>query len=200
MKSSIALDHGMPGLAGASTAEARHRGLLGFASDLVHAPWFTACGMPHTPEERSSAEAYLNGLALPAMPVEGVAGWADAAAIAQRADWSQDWWRREEASARALHQSASRLLGETQMLVSLSAVMLTAAGLHGNASRALSDAGLDDPTLARVAAGAAALACHHMGLVIAAQGGDDHPLARKYRVFAGGRWLLGVMGDHCYLF
>jgi hypothetical protein len=134
------------------------------------------------------------------MPIESVAGWSHAAAIAQRADWSQDWWHADDAAAKALHQSASRLLGETPLLVSLSAVTLAAAKLHGNASRALSSAGLDDPTLARVAAGAAALACYQMGLAIAAQGGAEHPLALKYRLYAGGRWLLGVMGDHCYLF
>ena len=39
-----------------------------------------------------------------------------------------------------------------------------------------------------------------MGLAIAAQGGAEHPLALKYRLHAGGRWLLGVMGERCYLF
>ncbi len=159
-----------------------------------------ACGKAHTEAERAAAEGYLNGLRLPAMPIVGVAGWTDAAAVAQRADWNQEWWRADEAAAKALHQSAAGLLGEAPLLVSLSAVTLAAARLHGNASRALSTAGIDDPTLARVAAGAAALACHQMGLAIAAQGGAEHPLALKYRLFAGGRWLLGVMGDRCYLF
>jgi hypothetical protein len=162
--------------------------------------WFATCGKPHTDSELAAAHGYLTGLGLAAMPVAGVAGWAEAAAIAQRADWSQAWWRAEEASAKALHQAASRLLGETPLLVSLSAVTLAAANLHGNTSRVLASAGLDDPTLARVCAGAAALACHQMGLAIAAQGGAQHPLALKYRLYAGGRWLLGVMGDRCYLF
>ncbi len=159
-----------------------------------------SCGKPHTEAEIAATEGYLKGLGLGFMPIEPVAGWTEAAAIAQRADWSQRWWRAEEASAKTLHRSASQLLGETPLLVSLSAVTLAAATLHGNAGRALSSAGLDDPTLARVAAGAAALACHQMGLAIAAQGGAEHPLALKYRLFAGGRWLLGVMGEHCYLF
>ncbi len=159
-----------------------------------------SCGKPHTEAELAAAEGYLTGLGLGFLPVEPVAGWAEAAAIAQRADWSQEWWRAEEASAKALHQSAAQLLGEAPLLVSLSAVTLAAANLHGNASRALASAGLDDPTLARVAAGAAALACHQMGLAIAAQGGAQHPLALKYRLFAGGRWLLGVMGERCYFF
>ena len=186
--------------ASSAGVERRHRTLRSFADDLVHAPWFMACGGPHTPEERTAVEGYLAGLGLKAMPVESVPGWAEAAAIAQRADWSRDWWRAEEAAAKALRQSASRLIGETPLLVSLSAVTVAAAKLHGNASRALAGAGLDDPTLARVAAGAAALACHHKGLVIAAKGGASHPLALKYRLYTGGRWLLGAMGDRCYLF
>ena len=180
--------------------ERRYRNLRTFAGDLVRAPWFASCGKPISDAERAAAEGYLGGLSLGAIPIEGVAGWAEAAAITQRGDWSQAWWRAEEASAKALHQSASQLLGETPLLVSLSAVTLAAANLHGNAARALSAAGIDDPTLARVAAGAAALACHQMGLAIAAQGGAEHPLALKYRLFAGGRWLLGVMGERCYLF
>jgi hypothetical protein len=134
------------------------------------------------------------------MPVEGVPAWPEAAATAQRPDWSRAWWRAEEAAATALHQSAASLLGETPLLASLSAITLAAAALHGTAVRALSRAGADDPTLTRVAAGAAALACHQKGLALAADAAEDHPLAVKYRLFAGGRWLLGVMGDRCYLF
>ncbi len=33
-----------------------------------------------------------------------------------------------------------------------------------------------------------------MGLAIAADAAEDHPLALKYRLFAGGRWVLGVDG------
>jgi hypothetical protein len=180
--------------------ERRYRNLRTFTGDLGRAPWFTSCGNPHTPDELAAARRYLEGLGMPAMPIERVVHWTDAAATIQRPDWSQDWWRADDAAAKALHQSAARLLGETPLLVSLSAVTLAAQKLHANASVAVAGAGLDDPTLSRVAAGAAALACHQMGLAIAAQGGAEHPLALKYRLFAGGRWLLGVMGDRCYLF
>jgi hypothetical protein len=134
------------------------------------------------------------------MPLEGISTWPEAAAIAQRADWSRRWWQAEEAAATALHRSASSPLGEVSLLDSLSAVTLAAAALQGPATHALSRAGAEDPALSRVAAGAAALACHQMGLAIAADAAEDHPLAVKYRLFAGGRWLLGVMGDRCYLF
>jgi hypothetical protein len=132
--------------------------------------------------------------------VEAISTWAAAAATAQRADWSRRWWQAEEAAAKALHESASIRLGEAPLLDALSAVTLAAAALQGPATRALSRAGAEDPALSRVAAGAAALACHQMGLAIAADAAEDHPLAVKYRLLAGGRWLLGVMGDRCYLF
>jgi len=134
------------------------------------------------------------------MPLESISSWPEAAATAQRADWSRRWWQAEETAAKVLHESASSLLGEVSLLDSLSAVTLAAAALQGPATHALSRAGVEDPALGRVAAGAAALACHQMGLAIAADAAEDHPLAVKYRLFAGGRWLLGVMGDRCYLF
>ena len=134
------------------------------------------------------------------MPLEGISTWPEAAATAQRADWSRRWWQAEETAAKVLHESASSLLGEVSLLGSLSAVTLAAAALQGPATHAHSRAGVEDPALGRVAAGAAALACHQMGLAIAADAAEDHPLAVKYRLFAGGRWLLGVMGDRCYLF
>jgi len=132
--------------------------------------------------------------------VESVSTWAAAAATAQRGDWSRRWWQAEEAAAKALHEPASALLGEAPLLDSLSAVTLAAAALQGPAAHALGRTGAEDPALSRVAAGAAALACHQMGLAIAADAAQHHPLAVKYRLFADGRWLLGVMGDRCYLF
>lgn len=189
-----------PAATASADIERRIRNLRTFAGDLVHAPWFASCGKPHTPDELAALASYVDGLGLPNMPVEGVAGWTDAAAITQRADWGQDWWGADEAASKALHQSAAQLLGETPLLVSLSAVTLQAATLHAHAVRAIAEGGLDDPALSRVAAGAAALACHQMGLVIATQASVRHPLALKYSLFAGGRWLLGVMGNCWYLF
>lgn len=183
-----------------ATPDQRFRQIRKFAGELGRAAWFTACGEPLTPAEQADAEKYLTGLGLPVRPITGIATWAEAAATAQRPDWQPAWWRADEASARALHQAAAALLSETELLMALSAVTLAAANLHGPAALAAARAGVADPALSRVAAGAAALACHQMGLVHAANAGEDHPLAIKYRLFAGGRWLLGVIGDRCYLF
>jgi len=183
-----------------ATPDQRLRQIRTFASELGRAAWFTACGEPLSTPESSDAQRYLSGLGLPVRPIVGVATWPEAAALAKRPDWQPAWWRADEASARALHESAAALLGEPELLMALTAVTLAAANLHGPAALAAARAGVADPALSRVAAGAAALACHQMGLVHAAGAGETHPLALKYRLFAGGRWLLGVIGRHCYLF
>jgi hypothetical protein len=44
------------------------------------------------------------------------------------------------------------------------------------------------------------LACHQAGLVRVAGAGDDHAFQVKFRLFAGGRWPLGLVGGRFYLF
>lgn len=180
--------------------ERRLARVIALSHALAQAPWFAACGEALTPVEREETERYLAGLGLEPAPVEGVAGWSEAAALAQRADWSRAWWEAEERAARTLQQDAEKDLDETELSVALSTVTDAAAALHGHAALAGARAGVADPALSRVAAGAAAMACHQMGLVLAAGLGEDHPLAIKYRLFAGGRWMLGVFGERCYLF
>ncbi len=170
------------------------------ASELLAAPWLAACGEPLTDSERADVRRYLAELDLPIVPIADVATWSDAAVLTKRPDWSRDWWAAEERAARALHEKAAATLGDSQLLAALSEVTEAATSLHGHAALAAARAGIADPALSRVAAGAAALACHQMGLVRAAEAGEDHPLAVKYRLSAGGRWLLGVVGDTCYLF
>jgi hypothetical protein len=176
------------------------RPVITLGHTLAEAPWFAACGEALIPAEREETVRYLRGLGLEPAPIEGVAGWVEAAALAQRPDWSRAWWEAEERAARALREDAEKDLDEKELLAALSTVTDAAAALHGHAALAAARAGVADPALSRVAAGAAAMACHQMGLVLAAGLGEDHPLAIKYRLFAGGRWLLGVFGERCYLF
>ncbi len=180
--------------------ESRLAQVADLARSLAEAPWFAACGEPLTAAESEEARTYLAGLGLDPLPIDTVPGWMEAAATAQRPDWSRAWWEAEDRAARALQDAAGREIGETQVLAALSAVTEAAVALHGPAALAAARQGIADPVLSRVAAGAAALACHQMGLVQAAGASEDHPLAAKYRLFAGGHWLLGVVGERCYLF
>jgi hypothetical protein len=163
--------------------------------------WFAACGATLRAEEIAAAASYLAALGLPPLPIAGVAGWREAAALAQREDWSRDWWQSEEEERTALTRAASAAKGESALLASLSRAMeKTGAPIQAAASAALARAGIADEMLARVAAGAASQACHHHALAEAAGRSSDHAFARKYRLYRGGRWLLGVVGGRCFVF
>jgi hypothetical protein len=173
----------------------------GFVREVAQASWFAACGEALTPGERGDAAAYLAALGLEAAAIEGVAGWTDAAATTQRPDWSQRWWETEERERRALYESAAAKSGEAALLAALSAVTQAASDLvHGAAAVAASRAGVADPALHRVAAGAAAQACYHAALALAAGHGDAHGFAVKFRLFAAGRWPLGIVGARFFVF
>jgi len=163
--------------------------------------WFTACGAQLRADERAAAASYLAALGLPPVPVEGVGTWREAAATAQRDDWSRDWWQAEENERAALYRVAAASLGEGALLTRLSAAMeATAEPIHHAASAALARAGIVDEALARVAAGAASQACHQKALAEAAGRAAEHAFAIKYRLYRAGRWLLGVVGERCFVF
>ncbi|HYC13133.1 MAG TPA: hypothetical protein VEC75_02730, partial [Stellaceae bacterium] len=170
------------------------------ATELARGSWFAACGEPLLSAERAETARYLAGLGLGAPGIAGVESWNEAAVIAQRRDWNHAWWDAEERAALDLKRAGIAAFGEAPLFAALSAVAEASAALHGHAALAAARAGVADPALSRVAAGAAAMACHQMGLVLACGLGEDHPLAIKYRLFAGGRWLLGLIGGRCYLF
>ncbi len=99
------------------------------------------------------AASYLAALRLPPAAIAGVADWREAAALAQRDDWSREWWQEEEIERAALTRAASAAKGESALLASLSRVMeATAAPIQAAASVALARAGIADEMLARVAA------------------------------------------------
>lgn len=170
------------------------------AARLTGSPWFGACGLTLHPDERDEAANYLRGLDLPAFPIESVFSFEVAGATARRTDWSRAWWDAEARAAQQLKAEAIAKSGEAPLLAALSEVTAAASELYALAAAVAANHGTEDEGLIRAAAGAGAMAAHQMGLVLAAGAGDAHALACKYRLFAGGRWLLGVMGERCYLF
>jgi hypothetical protein len=174
--------------------------LSGFARAVPRLSWFAACGEPLLEPERADAEAFLAALGLPPAPIEGVPDWSAAAATTKRPDWSAAWWDAEEAARIALHRRLAAALGEAALLAALTAVAEAANdAVHGAAAVAAARAGTADPALIRVAAGAAAQACHQNALALAA-GEAAHPFALKFRLFAAGRWPLGIVGGTCFVF
>jgi hypothetical protein len=172
-----------------------------FATRLAQGSWFAACGEPLGDSELEDARAWMAGLGLPVDAVEGVGTWREASALSRSAEWGRDWWEAEERERKNLYARAAARFGEERLLDALSAVARQATDtLHGAASIAAARVGVADPALSRVAAGAASQACHQAALALAAEAGPRHAFAAKHRLFAGGRWGLGVVGGRCFVF
>lgn len=170
-----------------------------FVAEIGGAAWFAACGEPMTDGERNEAASYAAGLGFPDVPVTSAPDWRAAATVTQRSDWSRAWWEREAAEEARLKAVASAALGEERLLEGLSRVALASSALAGAAALGLARGGVADEALQRVAAGAAAQACHQAGLARAAEQSPDHVFAVKFRLFAAGRWPLGVVGERFFV-
>jgi hypothetical protein len=172
-----------------------------FAEAIGSASWFAACGEALTAAEHEEAEAWMRGLGVEAAGVDLVTSWAEGARLAKSPDWSRAWWDAEEEERKRLYATAIDEAGEAAVLAALTRVTDAATKtLHGAASVAAARAGVADPALTRVAAGAASQACYQAALALAAGSGDVHPFAAKYRLFLAGRWPLGVVGARCFVF
>jgi hypothetical protein len=144
--------------------------------------WFSTLGEPLGSAEHADIAAYLGGLAMVA-PVHAVTSWAEAGAIcAQPAD---AWWHAEERERTGLEETA-RLDPADARWLSLNET------LHGAAAVAAARGGCADPALIRAAAGAASYAAYEARLARAAGAPASHPFLRKYALYCGGRWPLGV--------
>jgi hypothetical protein len=174
--------------------------VLRFAESVRHASWFAAVGQPVTDDERQEATDYIAAIGFAKAIVVTAPDWRMAEAITRDAHWTRAWWDAEERARAALLASA-KAHGEHALMTALSRVTIAASDVVlGAASIAAARAGVADPALARVAAGAATQAAYQMALALAAASGDAHPFAIKYRLFAAGRWPLGLVGDAFYLF
>jgi hypothetical protein len=171
-----------------------------FARNIPRGSWFAAVGEPLTEGECAEARAYVAGiLGGDNVVVGGTADWLAAQTIIKRDD-GHAWWDAEMLVQNAVRQRAEAACGKEQLLAALEGVVEAAGALNGPAALAASRAGITDQALIRVAAGAAAQACHQAALAIAAGAGADHSFAIKYRLFAGGRWPLGFDGDRFIVF
>jgi hypothetical protein len=174
--------------------------LADFVAALPHLPWFDRVGATLTSEIVGHAETYVAALSLPACPIAPVATWRAAAGIAQRPDWSRDWWQAEHEREQILQRRGAARFGLAPLLAALTDVTEAAAGLRDCAAAALARADIDDETLAKVAGGAAAQACHQTALALLAGDGGEPAFGAKHALFAAGRWPLGVVGGSCFVF
>lgn len=169
---------------------------------LSPAAWFSAVGLPLDASEVEEARGYLAALGVGGVAaVEPVASWAHAERIIRNPGWDAAWWDREESERRGLMARCFGLHGEAATLdhLSLSAGVEHEV-IHGAAAVAAARCGVSDAALIRAAAGAASMAAHGRVLARLAEVGEQHLFMRKYRLFEGGRWPLGLVGGVFHLF
>lgn len=175
--------------------------LDGLEASFGQQAWFSTLGEEPTEAERADARLYLTGLGLGAIEIVWVADLAAARDSARRSDWDRAWAEAEQAATAALAASVDAGIGKGRATDRLNRLMSNLSSIvTGPAATAAARFGLADPGLNRAMAGAAIQAAFERALVTAADAGRDHPLAAKYRLFAGGRWPLAVAEGSFHIF
>jgi hypothetical protein len=169
-------------------------------SDVEAASWFAALGEPLTEGDRADAEAYTSALDLGDVVIERAKDWPDAERILKTPDGSPAWWTREECLRKALLSEAERRYPERALWTALTELTTETGDLvHGKAATAAARMGNAAAASIHVAAGAASQAVYQ--LAVARLAGNAASLFEsKFRLFAAGRWPLGVMGSTLFLF
>ena len=158
-----------------------------FARFTKSVSWFAAVGLPLSDSEMQDARDYADALGFPDAGVASVADWEEAETLAQSPDWNTAWWDAEEQLRAALTAEALERMTEDDFLLAMTNVTAKASDMvHGAAAVA--------------AAGAATQACYQAALVLAADAGEDHAFAIKFRLFEAGRWPLGIVGNTLGIF
>lgn len=182
-------------------AAPRLQGLTRLAHMARQLGWFSSLGRPLRPRERADAESYLAALGFPDATVAAVADWDEAESCVRNPGWNTDWWEAEEQLRAALLAAALEQAEQDEVMRALTMVAASSSdAVHAAAESAAEREGVTDPALIRCAAGAATQAAYQAALVLAAGADDDHAFAAKFRLFAAGRWPLGIVGQTFNLF
>jgi hypothetical protein len=169
-------------------------------SELRAAAWFAALGEPLTDGDRADADAYAKALGLGTLVLGQARDWPEAERVLKAPDWSPTWWDREEVQRRRLLAEAEARYPERALWTSLTE-LTTELGdtVHGKAGIAAARMGGAAKASIHVAAGAAAQAAYQLALARLAEEAAS-PFESKFRLFAAGRWPLGVVGSTLILF
>ena len=169
-------------------------------AELRTAAWFAALGEPLTDGDRADADSYAKALGLGTLVLGQARDWPEAERVLKAPDWSPTWWDREEAERRRLVAEAGARYPERALWAQLTE-LTTEVGdvVHGRAGVAAARMGNAAKASIHVAAGAAAQAAYQLALARLA-GDAASPFESKFRLFAAGRWPLGVVGSTLVLF
>ena len=169
-------------------------------TELRAAAWFAALGEKLTDGDRADADAYGRALGLGTLLLGQARDWPEAERVLQAPDWSPAWWDREEAQRLRLLAEAEARYPERALWTALTE-LTTKVGdaVHGRAGVAAARMGGAAKASIHVAAGAAAQAAYQLALARLAQDAAS-PFESKFRLFAAGRWPLGVVGSTLVVF
>jgi hypothetical protein len=174
--------------------------LDGVKDETRAAAWFAALGEPLTEGDRNDATAYAIALGLGPLRVVQARDWPEAERVLKAPDWSPAWWDREEELRQRLLADAEARYPERELWTALTELTTDAGEIvHGKAATAASRMGGAAKASIHVAAGAAAQAAYQLTLARLAKDATS-PFESKFRLFAAGRWPLGVVGSTLILF
>ena len=170
-----------------------------FADSLNANTWFSRLGEPLDEREPHLARIYLDGLGFPEAEPAVLTSWDEAAGAAETLDRDPVAWEAEEMLRTSLAAQALERLDEQAVATALAMV----AQKTGDTARdAVEDAAaiadVEDMDLVHAAAGALAQAANGAALVVMAEAEDDddpHPFLARWRLFARGRWPVGLAGS-----
>ncbi|MCG8441128.1 MAG: hypothetical protein MI723_04890 [Caulobacterales bacterium] len=170
-----------------------------FADTLDEARLFARLGEPLNAADMTLAHAYLDALGFPDAWPARLESWEDAADAALALDADTAAWEAEEMLRAGLTAQALEAVDEAalQAGVTLIAERIGAVARE-SVEEAAAYADLEDDSLLNAAVGAAAQAAHGAALVSLALDDEEetaaHPFWLRFRLFARGRWPIGLAG------
>lgn len=169
-------------------------------AEVRTASWFAALGEPLTDGDRSDAASYGAALGFASLQIGLAHDWPEAERLLKAPDWTPAWWDCEESLRRALLAQAEARYPERALWSSLTELTTEAGDLvHGKAATAAARMGNAAAASIHVAAGAASQAVYQLAVARLA-GQAKSPFESKFRLYAAGRWPLGILGPRLVLF
>lgn len=178
-----------------------------FATGLENIGWFCHLGEALTPATRQVAEGYLGQLGFPEAQIAILADWDDAANAAETLDWANAAWEAEELARAELTGRALAFMSEEALQLGLAMVTEQAGSAAKNYlldTAALWD--MVDESIHNLSVGSAVQTAYSAGLALLAAAVDpdfeaeEHIFALKLKLFAAGRWPVGVVGQSFNIF
>lgn len=169
-----------------------------FADGFATLPLMARLGERLDARETELSRAYLDGLGFPHAEPALVSDWDEAADAAEALDRDPEGWEAEEMLRAGLIDRAAERLDEEAIQALLTYVSMQAgeAAQYATGDGSLFE-DVEDEALRNAAAGMIVRAADGAALVILAEAEDDdpaHPFLVRWRLFARGRWPIGLAG------